>query len=297
MRLSAVKILGINVTNSPKKEILEEIKKGLFLDGKKSSVGQENRSAVITMVTPNPEQIVLSKRDLAYREILNRADVALPDGSGVVWAAQKNVRTRGGQKVRPIAEVIPGVEFMENLVGLAQEKRVRITLIGGYGDVAVKTLECLKGRYPGMDGLSIPVSGVQVRDGHLEIEGQNKPDGYFHEIARRIVSDGAKMVFIALGAPKQEYFMDALAASLRRMAKEPVLLMVVGGSFDIIAGVIPRAPVLFRRVRIPFFGGAVGGEWLWRLIREPWRVRRQIALIYFVWLVWGEAARSKTQSP
>lgn len=291
MRLSAVKILGINVTNSFKKEILEQIEKGLFPRQKKGPGNGKILPAIITIVTPNPEQIVLAVGDTAYRDILNRADVALPDGSGVVWAVGKAASGARGEKRQPITDVIPGVEFMENLVALAQKRGVRIALIGGYSDVAVKALECLKGKYPGLEGASMPVPGIHMQEGNLEIERQNNPDEYFEQVARTIVSDGAKMAFIALGAPKQEYYMEALTAKLKPIAKRPMLLMVVGGSFDILAGKTPRAPVSIRQLRIPFSDGAIGFEWAWRLVHQPWRLVRQAALVKFVFLVLKESFR------
>ena len=81
-------------------------------------------------------------------------------------------------------------------------------------------------------------------------------------------------MFVALGAPKQEYYIEEMAKKTKG-----VVYMAVGGSFDIISGRLRRAPLFMRRM---------GLEWLWRLILEPWRIRRQLALVEFVWMVLKE---------
>ncbi len=293
MSLSAVKILGIKVTNSPKKEILEEIEKGLHFDRKIDRSVSGKTGKIFFVVTPNPEQIVLAQKDSGYRKILNWANVALPDGDGLVWAGWKLAQGNRRRRERPITQAIHGVEFMDNLVDMAAKRRVPIALIGGYGDLAVDTLKCLQVSHKGLTGVALKAPMMKVADGYLKIEHQDDISGYFQTTARTIADSGAKMVFIALGAPKQEYYMKALADELEKVTKVPVLLMVVGGSFSIITGQIPRAPRSFRRFRIPFFGNAIGGEWLWRLIREPWRFRRQLALVEFVFLVQKERFLSR----
>ncbi len=285
MRLSALNILQINITNSPKKEILEEIEKGLVLDGKKRKKTDLKSGKMLTIVTPNPEQIVLAQREKAFQEVLNRADVALPDGDGVVWASHVLHPANRNGNIRPIEETIHGVDFMENLIVLATKQRVPVALIGGFGDVAVRALECLQAQYPSLTGVGIQVPDISVKDGVLKIDRQNNPDEYFSSVARRIADKGIKMVFIALGAPKQEYYMEALKRKVEKLVREPVILMVVGGSLDILSGMTPRAPRVFLTMKVPLFGGKVRLEWLWRLFREPTRIKRQLALLTFIRLV------------
>lgn len=240
MSLHAVKILGIKVNTSSKKEVLEYLEK--------------NTKNPFILVTPNPEQVVLAQKDKRFANILNQADVAIPDGVGVAWATR--------------AKRIPGVELMEGLVEQAAIRSIPIGLIGGWNKVAVEAFECLKRTYPSLNGWALEPE-------ELEIE----------KIAQKIQKTGVGMVFVGLGAPKQEYFIEALGMSLRRSraksreTRQSLVLMSVGGSFDIIAGRIPRAPRLFQ---------ALGLEWLWRLFREPWRLKRQRALVKFIWLVFKE---------
>lgn len=254
MSLHTVKILGISITISPKKEILEHIEKSL--------------KKPLVIVTPNPEQIVLAQHDKQFAIILNKADVAIPDGIGVALVAG-------------VARVA-GVELMEDLVGVAAKQSLPVALIGGRGDLAVKTFECLQAKYPGLNGWAIEPEQLQMQ-----------------EIAKKIEKTGIGMVFVGLGAPKQELFIEQLVhrlefivhskSSQKSMNHElstvnHIVFMSVGGSFDIIAGRTPRAPGIMR---------SMGLEWLWRLALEPWRLRRQLALVKFVWLLMIERFTNK----
>lgn len=243
MRLNAVKILGIFITNDAKEKILEEIKK--YLSHRPSQKGKP-----LIIVTPNPEQIVLAQKNSRFAEILNRADIAIPDGGRLVWASK--VLDQGAIPAR-----IPGVEFMEELITVASGQSLTVGLIGGRGGVAVEAFECLQKKHSGLRGWG---------DERIDLD----------TIAKRIIKSNTRMVFVGLGAPKQEYFIESLSYHLSRVAYHPIVLMSVGGSFDIIAGRIPRAPLVIR---------SMGFEYIWRLLRQPWRVGRQLALVRFLLLV------------
>lgn len=277
MSLKSKKILGISVTTESRENILEYI--GKYLE--KSS---EKRKKPFIIVTPNPEQIVAAQRDPLFAKILNQADVAIPDGIGLAMA----IRQRR----------IPGVEFMEELVKLAAKRGYTIGLIGGRAGVAVEALECLSRRTSG--GLR----GWAIEPGEMIIR-QIRQMPQIRQMIHKIQKTNTRIVFVGLGAPKQEYFMERLARQLSlrvpsdgtkqslgiatsaRLAGPPrndsVVLMAVGGAFDMIAGRTPRAPSFVR---------TVGLEWLWRLVREPWRFRRQLALLRFFWLVFGEKLKN-----
>ena len=139
MSLHAVKILGINITSDSKSKILEEIQKfvasGIWFVDKTRKI----KKKTLTIVTPNPEQLVCAHHDIYFAEMLNRADVALPDGIGISYAFR--FLQRDGKK--RVLQTIPGIEFMENLVFWAAKERVPIALIGGRHGLAVKTLDCL----------------------------------------------------------------------------------------------------------------------------------------------------------
>ena len=239
MGLKSKKILGISVTTETKETILEYIEKYL----KKSS----EKSCIIA--TPNPEQIVAAQKNKRFARILNQADVTLPDGIGLAFVVKQ--------------KRIPGVEFVEDLVKLAAIRGYTIGLIGGRGNIAVEALECLQVRHPGLKGWVLDPGDVDV--GNL---------GNLGDLQDKIQKTNTKIVFVGLGAPKQEYFIDRIKRQVSGVT--PAVLMSVGGSFDILAGRVARAPHAMQ---------AFGLEWLWRLVCEPWRWKRQLRLLQFLQLV------------
>ncbi len=235
MGLKSKKILGISVTTDSKKNILEDIEKYL----------EKSSEKPLIIATPNPEQIVEAQSDPLFAKILNQADVSLPDGIGLALAMG--------------IKRIPGVEFMEDLVASAAKRGYPIGLIGGRAGVAVEALECLSRRTSGLKGWAFDPGNIDL-----------STLGDLGNVCEKIRKTNTRLVFVGLGAPKQEYYIARLARQY------PMVMMSVGGAFDMIAGKTPRAPFFFR---------AIGVEWLWRLLREPWRWRRQVALVKFLWLL------------
>ena len=322
MSLAAVKILGINITTNSKSEILEDLQKFIvhgswFVDKKKKKTKK-----ILIIVTPNPEQIVYARKDSHFQDILNQADVAIPDGIGLVWASRILSLSHITSHVSCITKSIPGIEFMETLVLWAAKRRVPIALIGGRGGLAVRTLDCLSKQHPGLrnswaeDGPEIEITDPASRQGGHEfrimnydenLENRNgknsasipvatiRKERYFERLTEKIREHKTQIIFVGLGAPKQEYFIEKLVLSLRdrsngeaisqmkkdcRVARRlaprndiPIVLMSVGGSFDEIAGTVHRAPQ---------WVSTIGLKWLWRLILQPWRIGRQFALVKFI---------------
>jgi len=288
MSLKLKKILGVSITASSKEEILEYLKKCLENKGKTSA-----KSLII--VTPNPEQVVLAQKNFHFAEILNRADVAIPDGIGVVWASRI---------LNPIVHIsrMSGVEFMEDLVKIAAERHVPIGLIGGRGGVAVEALECLEKKHSGLGGWAMDGPELEIKsfchpawrdpwsetvqplmDSRFHGNDRVELDQFINHLVDRIEKDHTRIIFVGLGAPKQEYFIDALARQFQiSNFKFQIILMAVGGAFDEISGRLPMPPKFIDRY---------GLKWLWRLILEPWRWRRQVALLKFMWLVFIEKIR------
>ena len=272
MKVPVATLLGIHIAVQSREILLDEVKKYLDQSDKKLQ-----KSLII--FTPNTEQLVLAQKNTEFANVRNQADIAIPDTGGVVWAG--HMLTKNGPK-----QAIPGVEFLEDLAAIAANRHIPIGLIGGRGDTAIKTFECLRNKYHGLEGWAIKPESFHVTD-----------------IAKKIQRTGTKIVFVGLGAPKQEFFIEALSHQLsvarlvgapakrvrqsdsRKLKAEGCILMAVGGSFDIIANKLPRAPKFIRRLRVPFFQRKIGFEWMWRLILEPWRLRRQLSLVKFIFLV------------
>jgi N-acetylglucosaminyldiphosphoundecaprenol N-acetyl-beta-D-mannosaminyltransferase len=201
--------------------------------------------------------VVHAQRDARYREVINRCALSLCDTVGLLAVA----RSRGAA----IRDRVTGVELIDHLCARAAREGVSIFLFGGAPGIPERASEELTRRYPG-----------------LRIAGTR--NGYFREdeserIAQEIRSSGAQLLFAGMGFPKQEYW---LAQHLRETGCGAGI--GVGGSFDVLSGNVQRAPERWRRL---------GLEWLYRLVKEPHRWRRQLALPHFVLLVAGENVRSR----
>jgi len=196
------------------------------------------------VVTPNPEIVELCRENLAARQAVNEADLVLPDGIGVV----KGARMLG----TPLKEKVPGIEFAAGLMERMAREGMSLYLLGAKPGVAELAGKRLAERYPG-----------------LRIAGTR--DGYFQEdapVVQDIRESGADCVFVCLGAPKQELWMakHGEAAGAR-------LLCGLGGSLDVFAGVVERAPK---------FWSDHGLEWFYRLCKDPRRARRMVKLPLFL---------------
>lgn len=203
-----------------------------------------------------------SREDAEYREVLNRSDLVLPDGSGLIEA----FKLLGN----PLSERIPGVEFVDHLCRLAASERWGVFLLGGKPGVAELAAQRLLERHPGL-----VVAGC--RDGYF-------PDSEEGEVIESIASSGARVLFVGLGVPRQEKWLFKVLKAHGRLPG--VVGVGIGGSFDVISGRLKRAPVSWQRLRL---------EWLYRTIQEPWRIRRVARLPKFAFLVLWEKLFGKRE--
>lgn len=218
------------------------------------------------IATPNPEMIVAAQKQEWFREILNRADLAIPDGIGLIWAAKIL-----GQFLK---ERVAGTDLLERLCQEAQKENWKVAFLGGKKGIAEKALTTLQDRYPKLSGLALDgPQGLKIRDWKLEI-GDEKKD---KETKEKINQFTPHLLFVGFGMGKQESWILQNLPSL-----EIGGAMVVGGAFDFYAGEVKRAPLWLRKA---------GLEWFWRLICQPWRFRRQLNLLNFIWLVLRERFR------
>ncbi len=212
----------------------------------------------IFLATPNPEILVRGFRDTNYGNILSTTNFCLPDGIGVVLA----LRILYGIT----SKRIPGVSFVDTLCCMAEEQHLQVFFLGGRDGANERCAKSLTKRYP-----NLRVAGCFEGESSLAIA--EFPS--MHQASIR----QADIIFVAFGAPYQEEWI----AREMLFCKQGVLLMGVGGSFDIIAGDKPRAPHWIQHI---------GGEWLYRLWLEPWRWRRMLVLPQFVFLVLREKVLS-----
>lgn len=196
------------------------------------------------IVAINPEKIMKAQSDAKLMELLNKADFQIPDGVGIILAS----KLKGGK----IRHRVTGIDLMMYLCEAFAKNNKSIFLYGGQPGVAEKACECLKILYP-----NINITGV--------LNGYEKDEQIIRSTINRANPD---IVFVALGSPVQEYWivnnMDHLSAQV---------FQGVGGSLDVISGRVKRAPSFFRKL---------GLEWLYRLLKEPVRWKRQTLLPKFL---------------
>jgi len=202
------------------------------------------------VVTANAEIIMMAQEDPEYKNLLSEtAELVLPDGAGTVWA--------GNYLGYTIPERVAGYDLYLRLLEEAARNMIPVYFFGGRPGVAEEAAEEGKRRWPGLS-----VTGC--RNGYFSAEEEP-------EIIEGINRSGATMLFAALGAPKQEKWLAKYREELN-----PHLLMGIGGSFDVLAGRVQRAPKWMQDARL---------EWLFRLIKQPSRFGRMMALPRFVFAV------------
>ncbi len=259
-KLASVIILNVDVTSEKKDIVLKYVVE-------KSS----KRDEKFYIVTPNPEILMYAKTHPQFRAILNDARVALPDGVGVLMAG----RIAG----KSIIGRITGVDFMLELCSEYAKRPITIGFLGGMGGVAKMTAECLQKKHPTLKVVFAedewPTENKEERISNVDKKDQDSKSN----IQNSKPIPHIDMLFVAFGFPKQE---EWIAKNLERL---PVTgMMAVGGAFDFIAGKIPRAPKMVR---------SIGMEWAFRLLMQPSRFKRQLALPAFVLEVLKERIRKK----
>ena len=207
------------------------------------------------VVTPNPEFLLACEKDPYFRDILNEADLVLPDGIGVVYSA-KILGT-------PLKERVPGVEFAEDMLSALNEMGGRLYLLGAKPGVAEQAGARILERYP-----HIVLCGTQ--------------NGYFRDeqdVLLQVAAARPDLLFVCLGAPKQEKWMARWGAHTGAR-----LAIGLGGCLDVFAGNVERAPEAWRKL---------GLEWAYRLKKEPRRIGRMAKLPLVLVKAAGERARGR----
>ncbi len=193
--------------------------------------------------TPNPEIVMAARREPELMAAINGADVVLPDGVGILWAAK--------QMGQPLPERVAGYDF---LLALLEKLHGTVYILGGKTDTAEKAGRTIESRYPGIRVIGCCDGFITDELALIAELGERRPD----------------LLMVCLGASKQERWM----AAHRDL---PVGLMAgLGGSVDVLAGTVARAPLWWREHKL---------EWLYRLLRQPKRIVRMRYLPQFVWAV------------
>jgi len=202
------------------------------------------------IATVNPEFVMTAQNDDEFRHVLAAADLCLPDGVGLLYAARRYGRR--------LPERVPGSELVYRLAERAAGRGWPLFLLGAAPGVAEQAAAELTARYPGLR-----VAGCYAGSPD---PAENGP------IVERVNASGATLLYVAYGAPKQ----DKWIARNRKALTTVRVALGVGGSLDFVTGRAVRAPRWMQRL---------GLEWLHRLYKEPWRWRRMLALPRFAWRV------------
>lgn len=210
------------------------------------------------VIAVNPEKVMKARQDSALLGRLMRAGLLIPDGIGVVFAARC-------KRLHAPIERVPGSELMPLICERAARSGRRIFLFGASPEVNPRVAAVLRQRYPG-----ISIVGHQ----HGYVAPEEMP-----AVIRTINASGADILFVALGSPTQEIWMDRHVPQLNVKVCQGV-----GGTFDVLAGRVRRAPLLFRKWHL---------EWLYRLASEPRRLLRQTALPRFAFQVMSRQVMSR----
>lgn len=226
----------------------DNMTKNEFLNEFITRIKQKKKTSI---VTANPEIVMYAKEHPNYMRILKNNDYVVPDGIGIIKGAAL-LKT-------PIVERVPGIELMLELLKAAESNNFSVYFIGATQEVIEKLVEQIHHQYP-----SLSISGYQ--NGYFDSKEESVID--------QVIEKKPDIVFAALGYPKQEKWIEHYMNKA-----EEGLVMGVGGSFDVLSGTTKRAPDFFLTHNI---------EWLYRLLKQPSRIGRMMALPKFLFEVYKQ---------
>lgn len=236
---SRFRLLGIPIDAYAYNEWLDQI--GEWIEGDEKHLHH--------VCTLNPEFVVIAQRDPVFFTVLNEADACVADGTGIVLAARL--------LAKQLPSRITGSDGIFHIARRAATEGWGIFLLGADEGIAEKTAEILQNQF---DGLKI-----------VGTYAGSPADSEADTMINMINASGADILLVAYGAPQQDLWIYQ-----HRERLNVQMAMGVGGAFDYVVGLVPRAPKWMRQL---------GLEWLYRLVKQPWRWRRMLRLPIFVWLV------------
>ncbi|MBF0620271.1 MAG: WecB/TagA/CpsF family glycosyltransferase, partial [Candidatus Omnitrophica bacterium] len=226
-----VNICGVNIHNLFFREVLEHIEKSIIL------------RMPVSVVTPNVDHIVKLQNDLEFKKVYERAALVLVDGMPILWAA----RFLG----TPLREKVSGSDLFPKVCEMASAKGWTVFFMGGREGAASKAAETFRKSYP----------GIKVVGTYCPPMGFEKDEFENQRIVKMIKEKRPDILFVGVGAPKQEKWID----KFKDQCQVPVSIGV-GVSFEFVAGIVKRAPLWMQNA---------GLEWFWRLMMEPQRLWRR----------------------
>lgn len=240
--MSYIEIYGVKLENTTLDEATSIVED--FLDGEGAKV----------IFTPNTEIVMACKTDLEMRKLINSADLVVADGIGLIYASRIHKR--------PLKERVTGFDISMNILKMGEKRKVKLYLLGGKDGIAKAAKENIERDYPGIEV-------VGYHHGYFKGSQFGVEDD---ETEAKIISEINELkpdvIFVGFGFPKQEVWID-----YNRDRLNTKLLIGNGGVIDILAGVSKRAPDIFIKLNL---------EWFYRLVKQPSRIVRQMALPKFL---------------
>ncbi|WP_066495983.1 WecB/TagA/CpsF family glycosyltransferase [Abyssisolibacter fermentans] len=242
---NVIKIMGVAVNNTTLVDAVKTVEKAL-----------ENNNQM-SIYTPNTEIVMEARSDNTLCNMINRGDLIIPDGVGLIYASKI--------KKKPLKERVTGVDLSTKLLSLCDKKGYSLYILGGKEGTAQRAVDNIMKKYT-----NIKIAGIHngyFKGTHIGYEGHDEEKAVIEDIN----NSGAEVLFVCLGAPKQELWIDKNRDKLNCK-----VMIGNGGTVDILAGDVKRAPLIYQKL---------GLEWLHRLIKQPSRIKRQMALPKFVLLL------------
>lgn len=234
--MNKIEILGVPISN-------------ITMDGAVEKVSEFMKSDQLHPIyTPNPEIVMMAKDNKEFLEVIQKADLVVPDGIGVVIASRL-------QKSERLPERVAGYDLVQNTMKRAVKEGYKYYFFGSKPGVAEEAARKMRETYPG-------IQIVGTRDGYFKKEDEAA-------IIQDINASGANILLVALGAPKQEIWIERNKHLLTNVR----VAIGVGGSLDGMAGIVKRAPLAFQKL---------GLEWFYRLLQQPTRFKRMLVLPLFL---------------
>lgn len=239
-----VNICNVGIDSLSFTEVVDKITKHIESNGPSEYI-----------VTPNVQHVLILQKDLKFNEIYRKAFLSVPDGVPLLWAA----KILGS----PLKGRVNGTDLFENLCAVLAERGWKAFFLGGRPGAALKAAEILKKRFP-----ELIVSGI-----YCPPYGFENDKNECQKICKVVTDAKPHILFVGLGAPKQEYWME----ENYKLLNVPISIGI-GGSFELVSGILPRAPKWMQNS---------GFEWVFRLCNEPQRLwqRYLIGNSFFIWLV------------
>ncbi|MBU5438500.1 WecB/TagA/CpsF family glycosyltransferase [Tissierella sp. MSJ-40] len=240
--MDSIKIFGVKVYNTTLEDATTEV--GEYLKG----------DQLRAIYTPNTEIVMAAKDDESLRNLLNKGDLIIPDGIGLIYGSRI--------KKKPLKERVTGFDLSIKMLNIANEKGYSLYLLGGKDGVAKTASENIIKTYP-----NIRIAGYH--NGYFKGSHIDRKD---HEEEMAIIEDinnvDPDIIFVGLGFPKQEIWIDTNKDRIKGR-----VIIGNGGVMDILSGNAKRAPKVFQKL---------GLEWFYRLVKEPSRIKRQMVLPKFM---------------